>query len=125
VTSSGGQAVFLFHGDKPGLVMVYRDLEDAQASLESLDVGERPRAFMEDGQVVRVTATDELFADWQLTDRLESELLRTMLQGVAGPAHLAGDPAAYAKEWLRQDDLDSRRPPLVPHWLWEKLHDSK
>jgi hypothetical protein len=61
-----------------------------------------------------VTATKDLLASVELTDRLEPDVLQRLLCSVSGPVHLADDPVAFAREWSRLNDLDARRPPFVP-----------
>lgn len=115
-------AIFVFESPEPAHVTVYPNLEWARESLESLDVagdGYEP-VFTATGRVIRVEPSDELFAELEMTEQVDHERLRYLLRGVRGPAHLANDPAAYAQEWIRLDDLDAQRPPLVPQrvWLW-------
>lgn len=94
------------------------DLNRAGESLENRGVSTyQSRVFAATGQVV-VTESDDLVANFELTDRLESEDLKVLLHRVEGPRDWADDPAAYAEEWLRLDDLDARRPPFVPSRLW-------
>jgi hypothetical protein len=114
------EALFVFeNGDLP-VVDIYEDLEEASGSFESLDVPSVWAAFLETGQVVTVTATNDVFASFHVTERFELEELRTLLRRVAGPSHLADDPVAYAQELLRLDELDSHWPPFLPRWLYDR-----
>ncbi len=116
--SGEGQPVFLFENREPSRVLIYRDLDWARGLLEGLDAATfREQGFTAAGQVVMVAATADLFARFELTDRVDLEQLKNLLRRVDGPQQLADDPAAYAEEWLRLDDLDARRPPFVPRRL--------
>jgi hypothetical protein len=118
--SSRREAVFLFVDEDPPQVVIYPDLEWASASLESLDVASlREEGFTETGQVVLISESEDLFANFQLTDAFRLDSLRSLLRDLNGPTQLAEDPAAYAQEWLRLDALDARRPPFVPTRLWD------
>lgn len=112
--------VFVFGSPSPAHVTVYPSIEWAGESLESLDVlgGGHEPAFLATGQVVRVEPSDCLFATLELTDQIDLERLRALLKLVRGPGHLAEDPIRYATEWLRLDDLDARRPPVLPERIW-------
>jgi hypothetical protein len=114
------QAVFIFENSNPPVVDIYEDLEQARGSFESMDVPSVSEAFLETGQVVTVVPSDDIFATFHPTERFELERLQSLLRRVAGPTHLADDPSAYAREWLRTDDLDSRRPPFIPRWLYDR-----
>jgi hypothetical protein len=118
---SARNAVFVFESGDPPVVDVYEDLEEASGSYESLDVPWASAAFLETGQVVTVMATDDVFASFHVTERFDLEELRSLLRRVAGPSHLADDPAAYAQELLRLDSLDVRRPPFIPRWLYDRF----
>lgn len=112
--------VFVFHSGAVLHVNVYENLESARGLVESLDVADdgSQLAFTTAGRVVRLLPTAGVFADVQLTDKVHSERLRNLLRHAQGPAHLATDPVAYAREWRRLDYLDSSRPPFVPPRVW-------
>ena len=104
------EPIFVFE-DQPTLLMVYRSVEGARESVESLDVAEGQAAFTADGHVVDVRRTDDLFAQLVITERRDLPRLRSLLKEVRGPAHLAEDPMAYAAEWLRIDEVAAEKPP--------------
>lgn len=106
------QAIFVFESPEPTTVVVYPDLDWARESLESQDVagnGYEP-AFTENGQIVELAPTDDLLAELDLREQVNLELLRSLLGKVHGPAHLADNPSADAREWLRLNDLESQQP---------------
>ena len=108
-------AIFVFESPEPSTVVIYPDLDWARESLESQDAagnGYEP-AFTETGQVVDLAPTDDLFATLNLREQVDVVRLQGLLEKVHGPAHLANDPPAYAREWLRLDDLKSQQPPLT------------
>jgi hypothetical protein len=114
------QALFLFTDEEPSHVEIYPSVDWARESFESQDVAAyQEQTFTETGQVFRVSESDDLFATFVPTDRVELDLLKKRLRDAEGPQHLADNPAAYAAEWLRLDDLDARRPPFVPVRLWD------
>ncbi len=111
----------------PAHVTVYLNLEWGRESLESLDVAgdDYEPAFPATGRVIRVEPPDDLFAEFEMTDQVDLERLRSLLREVRGPARLANDPSAYAQEWMRLEDLDAERPTLVPQrvWSWCRTKD--
>lgn len=117
------EPVFVFD-DPPTLLVVYASLKEARESVESVDVGEHQEAFTATGQLVDVTATEDLFARLELGERHDRARLVALLREADGPAYLADDPIAYAQEWRRVDDAEARRPPFLPtfvsRWLGRK-----
>ena len=114
-------AIFVFESPQPSSVVVYPHLDWARESLENLDVAGDgyELAFTATGHVVKVEPTENLFAEFEVTDQIDLERLKTLLQRVRGPAHLANDPSAYAQEWMRREDLDAQRPPILQRvWAW-------
>lgn len=111
--------IFVFDSPEPAHVTVYPNLDWARESLESLDVSGDgcESAFTVTGRVVQVAPSGDLFASFEVTEQVAIERLRDLLRVVRGP-HLADDPLAYAHEWMRLDELDAQRPPLVPYRLW-------
>ena len=94
-------AIFVF--DIDGRVVVYRDLADAEGSLEAIDItnGEYPIAYTEAGDTLTVAAH---FDNGRLNETGQSNLddLRSRLRSWRyGPHHLADNPHAYAKHELQ------------------------
>ena len=111
--------VFVFDRGAVLQVTVYENLESVCGLVESLDVTDDSQlAFTVTGRVVRLLPSTDIFADAQLTDEVDLERLRSLLRQARGPADLADDPVAYAREWRRLDCLDSNRPPFVPQRVW-------
>lgn len=119
IVAADRDMVFVFD---PGTVLhvtVHDNLESVRWLVESLDVADGSQlAFTVRGRVVRLLPTDDVFANAQLTDEVDLERLRGLLSRAQGPAHLADDPVAYAREWRRLDYLESDRPPFVPQRVW-------
>ena len=119
------EAILVFDLLEPAQVVVYPDLDWARGSLESLDVAGdgSESAFMVTGRVVQVEPSDDLFALFTVSEQVDLKRLQDLLRAVRGPAYLADDPAAYAQEWLRLDELDAQRPPFVPQRIWAWYRD--
>ncbi len=115
------RAIFMFFDDSPGGLVVYPGLSHARESIESLDVTGDQEAYTEAGQGVSVTATNDLFAEVSLTENHDLPRLQHLLRGSRGPAKLGHDPLAYAEEWWRLDEMESRRPFFVPQRLFQWL----
>ena len=120
------EPVFVFD-DPPSLLVVYESLDQARGSVESLDVTEEQIAFTAAGRVIEVASVENLWAHLALTDRYDLPRLKALLRRADGPAHLADDPTAYAKEWWRLDEFRSSLPPFLPaavhHWLVRRRSD--
>lgn len=111
--------VFVFDAGAVLHVTVYDNLESVRRLVESLDVADgADLAFTAGGRVVRLLPSGDVFVDAQLTEEIDLERLRNLLRHAQGPAHLADDPVAYAREWRRLDYLESDRPPFVPERVW-------
>lgn len=73
-------ALFLFTDEQPSHVQIYPNLQWAKESLESQDVAAfQKEAFTETGQVVRLSESEELFAKFDPTDRIEVDHLKKHL----------------------------------------------
>ena len=111
--------VFVFDAGAVLQVTIYDNLESARGLVESLDVADGSQlAFTVGGRVVRLLPSGDVFADAQLTEEVDLERLLSLLRQARGPAHLADDPVAYAREWRRLDYLESDRPPFVSQRVW-------
>jgi len=111
--------IFVFDVGAVLQVTVYDNLESVRRLVESLDVADGSQlAFTVGGHVVCLIPSDDVFADAQLTEEVDPEHLRNLLRQARGPAYLADDPTAYAREWRRLDYLESDRPPFVPQRVW-------
>jgi hypothetical protein len=121
-------AIFVFDSLEPTSVTVYPDLEWARGSLESLDVGGDggEPAFTVTGQIIRIEPSADLFARFEVTQQVDLKRLQALLRQVKGPAELADDPSAYAREWTRVEELDAQRPPFLPErvWSWYRRRSS-
>lgn len=120
VVEANQDLIFVFDSPEPSHVTVYRSLEWARESLESLDVlGDgHEAAFRATGQFIRVEPSEDLFAAFEMTEQVDLERLTALLRQVRGSAHLADGPRAYAQEWIRQEYLDAERSPVVPEPVW-------
>jgi hypothetical protein len=117
--TADSDVVFVFDTEPVLQVTVHDSLGSVRGLVESLDVAAGSQvAFTAEGRVVLLLPSDDVFAEARLTEEVDVERLRALLRQVRGPAHLADDPAAYAREWRRLDHLDSGRPPFVPQRLW-------
>lgn len=94
-------AIFVF--DIDGRVVVYRDLDQAEGSLEAIDVqeGEYPIAYDEHGHSFNV---QPYLDNARLTPTGTTDLddLRHRLRQAYGPQHLAHRPHDYAEEALKR-----------------------
>ena len=58
----------------------------------------------------------------ELTEPYDLTRLKSLLRQVRGPSQLADDPAAYALEWRRIDDIEARWPSVLPNFVSRWLH---
>lgn len=98
--------------DEDDDVMVFRNLGDAEAWIEGIDVSEGVYVdvFLDDGRIVNLSGGPEEEVVATVTGECDLDRLRARLCALEGPRHLADYPRAYASEWLWLNEWESRRP---------------
>ena len=118
---SADDRVLIF--EEGGYVYVFDDLLAASGFAESIDVvdGWYVGAFQGDGRVIRILATDDVYADLELTDEYDLPGLNALVQGCRFPPYRQGENVAEFTDRY----LEAERRPGEP-WslgrLWARVN---